>query len=90
MRCYLSFSDKEVFKGEVLPEEMSAIPIEGADTQTTMIPTGTPEEGATGEPLGNQLQRGGPQSSLVGRRYYTLPDQWWLLGRFPSHRKAQD
>ena len=48
MRCYLSFSDEEVFKGMVLPEEMSTIPTEEANTQTTgTTPARTPEEEAT-------------------------------------------
>ena len=48
MRCYLSFSDEEVFKGMVPPEEMSAIPPEEADPQSTgTTPAGTPEEEAT-------------------------------------------
>ena len=47
MRCYLSFSDKEVFKGVVPPEETSAIPTEEANPQSAMTPTGTPEEQAT-------------------------------------------
>ena len=48
MRCYLSFLDEDVFKGMVLPKEMSAIPTEEADTQSTgTTPAGTPEEEAT-------------------------------------------
>ena len=44
LRCYLSFSDEEVFKGMALPEETSAILVEEADPQSAKItPDGTPE-----------------------------------------------
>ena len=47
MRCYLSFSDEEVFKGMVPLEEMSTIPTEEADPQSAgTTPAGTPEEEA--------------------------------------------
>ena len=45
MRCYLSFSDEEVFKGVVPPGEMSTIPTEEANPQSARTtPAGTPEE----------------------------------------------
>ena len=48
MRCYLSSSDEEVFKGVVPLEEVSAIPTEEANPQSTMTtPASTPEEEAT-------------------------------------------
>ena len=50
MRCYLSFSDKEVFKGIGLPEETSVPPTEEATPQSAKsIPTSTPVEEATTE-----------------------------------------
>ena len=48
MRCYLSFSDKEVFKGIVPLEGTFAILTEEASTQSTgTIPADNPEEEAT-------------------------------------------
>ena len=35
MRCYLFFSDEEVFKGVVPPEEACTIPTEEANPQST-------------------------------------------------------
>ena len=85
MRCYLSFSDKEVFKDMVLPEEMSAIPTEEANTQSAGATlSGTPEEEATIGTAREPTVEEAPQiSSLVGRRCYIHPDPWWLLGRSP-------
>ena len=54
MSCYLSFSDEEVLKGVIPPEETSAIPTEEANPQSTITPASTPEEevamGAAREP----------------------------------------
>ena len=47
MRCYLSFSDEEVLKGMDPLEEMSAIPTEEANPQSTTTPAGTPKEQVT-------------------------------------------
>ena len=48
MRCYLSFSEEEVFKGMVPPEETSTILTDETDPQSTRTtPAGTPEEEAT-------------------------------------------
>ena len=85
MRCYLSFLDEEVLKGMIPLEEMSAIPTEEADPQSTTIPPSTPEEEAIMGWPGCLLQRGGPLSSLVGRRYYTHLNLWWLPDRSPIH-----
>ena len=50
MRCYLSFSDKDVFKGIGLPQETSIPPTEDPAPQSAKsIPTGTPVEEATME-----------------------------------------
>ena len=44
MRCYLSFSDEEVFKGVALPEETSAGPAEKAKPYNMAImPASAPE-----------------------------------------------
>ena len=49
MRCYLSFSDKEVFKG-VTPPEVSGNPTEEAEPHsTTTVPAIAPKEEATRE-----------------------------------------
>ena len=48
MRCYLSFSNLDVFKGVALLEEKSTIQTEEADPQSTRsTPASTPEEEAT-------------------------------------------
>ena len=90
MRCYLSFLDEEVLKGVVPLEEMSAIPTEEANPQSTATPAGTTKEQVTMGQSGNQLQRGRPLSSLVGRRYYTPPNPWWLLDRSPICQETQN
>ena len=80
MKCYLSFSDEEVFKGVTLPEETSANPVKEAEPHSWQPPLRCklPQR-----QLGNQLQRGSPLSSPVGRRYCTHPNLWWLWGRCP-------
>ena len=91
MRCFLSFSDGEVFKGMVPPEEMSTIPPEEADPQSARtMPASTPEGEATMGTEGNQLWRGGLLSSLIGRRCCIHPNLWWLPGRSPIHWEIQD
>ena len=48
MRCYLSFSDKEVFDGVTPQEEMSANPAEEAEPHSVIImPAIAPKEQAT-------------------------------------------
>ena len=48
MRCYLTFSNEDMFKGIALLEETSAIQTKEANPQSTMsTPTSTPEEEAT-------------------------------------------
>ena len=48
MRCYLSFSDKEVFEGVTAPEEMSANPTKKAEPHSTAtMPAITPGVQAT-------------------------------------------
>ena len=48
MRCYLIFSNEDVFKGIALPEETSAIQTEEDDPQNAIsMPVSTPEEEAT-------------------------------------------
>ena len=83
LRCYLSFSDEEVLKGIIPLEETSAIPTEEADPQSAITPARTPEGKAIVRQPGSQLWRGGPLCSLVGKRYYTHLDPWWLLDRSP-------
>ena len=81
MRCYLSFSDKEVFEGVTPLEEMSVEPAEKAETPSTAAtPTGTPKVQSTTKLPGNQVQRGSPLGSLDGRRCCTHPSLWWLWG----------
>ena len=48
MRCYLTSSDEDIFKGNALPEETSTIQTEEDDPQDAMsTPISTPEEEAT-------------------------------------------
>ena len=48
MRCYLSFSDEEVFKGVVPPEETSTILTKEANPQSAeTTPASTPKKEAT-------------------------------------------
>ena len=52
-KCYISFSDKEVFKGMTLPEEMSANPVKKAKphSMATML-ANAPEVQATTKAAG--------------------------------------
>ena len=53
MRCYLSFSDEEVFKGVAPLEEMSASPAEKAEPHSmAMMPASAPEVQATTKAAG--------------------------------------
>ena len=46
LKCYLSFSDEEVFKGLALPGEMSTTLVEEAIPQSMgMMPASIPKEG---------------------------------------------
>ena len=48
MRCYLTFSDEDIFKGIALLEEMSAIQTKEDDPQNAIsTPVSIPEEEAT-------------------------------------------
>ena len=78
MRCYLSFSDEDLFKGIGLPEETSVPPTKEATPQSAKsISTGTPVEEATAQMAMEPTMEKRPQtSSLVGRRCYIPPDPW--------------
>ena len=53
MKCYPSFSDKEVFKGMTLPEEVSAYPVKEAEPHSTAtMPAIAPEVQATTKAAG--------------------------------------
>ena len=69
VRWYLSFTNKEVFKGLALPEE------EEEESPQTPGPTNLPKAPCMPEPAPEKE----PQSSWDGRRCYTHPGQWWLL-----------
>ena len=70
VRWYLSFTDKEVFKGVPLPEE------EEEESLQTPGPTDLPEA----PPVCELVPENEPQSLWDGRRYCTHPGQWWPLG----------
>ena len=91
MTCYLFFSNLDAFKGMALPEEKSAIQTEEADPQNARLtPAGTPEEeanmGMAREPT---VEKRPQTSSLVGRRCYIPPNQWWHPGKFPSIERSK-
>ena len=81
MSCYLSFLDKEVFKGITPPEGMPTNLVEEAKAHSLMaIPATTSKEQAAKGPLRKQPRRGSAQNSLDGKKCYTHPSMWWLLG----------
>ena len=82
MRCYLSFSDKEVFEGVIPPEETSAKPAEKVEPHSmATTPTGTPKVQATTkaswEPA---IERKSPKFPRWERKCCTHPNLWWLQG----------
>ena len=86
LKCYLSFSNEEVFKGLALPEETSAALVEEAWRQC--LPVHLRGEQAWGQPR-NQPWRRELLSSLDGKRFYTHHDLWWPLDRSPIHQEVQ-
>ena len=63
VRWYLSFTDKEIFKGVPLPEE--------EESPQTPGTTGFPEAPCMPEPV--------PESLQDGKKCYTYPGWWWPL-----------
>ena len=67
MRCYLTFSDENVFKGIAPPEEMSAIQTEEDNPQSTMsTPVSTPEEEATVQTARESIAEERPPNRFPG------------------------
>ena len=90
MRCYLSFLDKEVF--EVLSPWRRCLPVQLRRQSPTAWQPCLPLCLRCKLPprqLGNQLWRGSPLSSPVGRKYCTHPNLWWLWGRYPTCQEVQ-
>ena len=67
MRCYLTFSDEDVFKGIAIPEETSAIQTEEDDPQSAMsTPVSTPEEEDTAGMGRESIAEKRPQNKFPG------------------------
>ena len=89
MRCYLSFSGKEVFEGVTPPEEMSANTAEEAKPTAQQLCLPLPlKSKLPGRHLRNQLQRGSLLNSLDGKKCCTHPSLWWLWGRSLIHQEV--
>ena len=90
MRCYLSFSDKEVFKGVVPLEETSAILTEEADPQSTeTTPAGTPKEGATVGMAKEPCAEKRPPNKFLGWERILHPSQSMVAaGQIPHLSKG--
>ena len=79
MRCYLSFSDKEVFKGVTPLEEMSANSAEEAKPHSMRtMPAIAPKEQATRKASQElAMERKSPKFPR-GKKCCTHPSLWWL------------
>ena len=78
-KWYLSFTNEEVFWGVALPEK------EEEESPKTLSATDIPKAHCVLEPAPEKRA----QSFWGGRKYYTHPNQWWLLGRSPNHPRPQ-
>ena len=90
MRCYLSFSDEEVFEGMTPPEEMSTSPNKKAEPQSTAItPAVAPEVQAITKAAGElAAERKSPK--FPGWEKVLHPSNlWWLQGRYPVCQEVQ-
>ena len=75
VKCYLSFSNEEVFQGVALPMQRRMIRVQRPRLLTS-----------PGHPVHQSWpRRGEVQSSWGGKKFCILPNQWWLLGRSPNH-----
>ena len=80
MRCYLSFTHHEVFKGVIPPEETIPDPVEESHlaSETDMI-VNVPKESATRKTPQKLAQERKCPKFPDGRRSYIHPSQWQLL-----------
>ena len=92
MRCYLTFSDEDIFKGIALLEEMFAIQTEEDDPQDAMsTPISTPKEEATMGMARESIVEKRPPIKFPGWEKVLHPSNlWWPPGRFPICREVQD
>ena len=75
VKWYLSFTDEEVFQGVALPEK------EEEESPRPFLLQTSPRHTVHW----SQFWKREPQSLWGERKYYTHPNQWWLLGRSPNH-----
>ena len=76
MSCYLSFSDKEVFKGLTLPEGMPTTLCKEAKPHIPMaIPTTASKDQAAKEASLKPAKERKCQNSLDGKKCYNYPGQ---------------
>ena len=74
VKWYLSFTDEEVFWGLPSPRK-----------KRRRVQRPFPLQTSPKHPMcWSHPQKREPQSFWDGRRYYTHPNQWWLLGRSPN------
>ena len=86
MRCYLSFSDEEVFKGMILPKEMSTISTEEANPQNAgTTPAGNPEEEATMGMAREPAAEKRPPNKFLGWEKVLHPSQPMVAARQIPH-----
>ena len=91
MRCYLSFSDKEVFEGVTPPDEVSTDPVEEAEPHSMKtVPAVTPKEQATREASqGPAMERKSPK---LPRWEKVLHPSWPVVptGQLPHPSKSPE
>ena len=78
VKCYLSFSDEEVFQGVALPKKEDN---QSPETQ----PAGVPKTSCAPEPA---TERRGPKFLRWGKSCISS-NQWWPLGISPNHPGPQ-
>ena len=80
MRCYLSFTDHEVFEGMIPPEETIPDPVKESHLASEMdMIVDVPKESATRKTLQGLDQERKCPKFPDGRRSYIHPSQWQLL-----------
>ena len=77
VKCYLSFSDEEVFQGVALPKKED-------DQSLETLPTNVPKTPCTPEPAMERSPK-----FWGGKKFCIPPNQWWLLGRSSNHPRPR-
>ena len=93
MSCYLSFLDKEVFEGVMPPLEgmPTSLTEEAEPHSVTAMPCCCLSRTSCQERhLRNWPRRGSLLNFLDGKKCFTHPSLWWLLGQLPRPSRSQE